>query len=126
MWYGELDQISNIGDLVKNIDVPMNGIQDGFCLSLRQPENANPFFEFKLQNCDSKMSTICRIETPKKTPPRKPPRFPCISKEELSRGKREAAADYPGNDPGFYDITKHEGIGTHLVTLRSFSFYTTK
>ena len=103
MWYDKLNQISNIGDMVQNIDVSINERKSGLCLSLSETANEKPPFGLKLLRCDEKRSTICRVETPEKIPPKKPPSFPCIPKGPISRKKRG------GNEATLPDNSNKEG-----------------
>ena len=99
MWYNKLTKISNIANMIENINTTLAVSNDGVCLSLRYDQKANPPFVLNSMDCKARRSTICKIESPEKSFPQKPPKFPCIT--QTRREKRDAKGRYIGNIPIF-------------------------
>ena len=84
--------------MVQNIDVAINEVNNGLCLSLSNSQYANPPFSLKSLNCNQKGSVVCRLENLKTISPQKPTTFPCMIQQQTSRKKRSDIAYRNGQE----------------------------
>ena len=94
MSYQNLKTISNVNDVIQNVDQTLNDMDNrGLCLTILRQSNAGvdktPPFALQYNNCSVNKSVICRLSMQEKGSPRKPPRFPCLSIAKRARKKRK-------------------------------------
>ena len=93
MSYQNLKTISNVNDLIQNVDQALNDMDNrGLCLTMLKQSNAGvdktPPFALQYKECSEQKAFICRLSMQEKVSLRKPPRFPCMSKTKRARKKR--------------------------------------
>ena len=88
MWLKKLQTIPNIDDMVQTSNVDINGGNNNTCLSLSINPDRSPPFAVKPLDCNEKRKAICILKNPNPSSSPKPPRFPCITPNLISRKKR--------------------------------------
>ena len=84
MWYDKLGQISDVGGILKDLNVAASAGKDESCVAITTALNSPQIFSVIAVDCNKKQLAICRIKPPLAPAPKKELNFRCL---EESNGR---------------------------------------